>query len=53
MKADKTLAHDVVTSSLEYGDTLLYGQPSTLMERLQTVKNSVGGLVTRTHIIII
>ena len=44
----KTLAHAFVTSSLDYGNTLLYGLLSTLTTGLERVQNSAARLVTRT-----
>jgi len=39
LDACKTLAHALITYRLDYGNALLYGLPSTLMTRLQKVKN--------------
>ena len=45
----KTLAHAITTSRLDYGNSLMYGLPGTLVTRLQRVQNSAAGLVTRTR----
>ena len=49
LDACKTLAHALITHRLDYGNTLLYGLPSTLMTLLQKVQNSSARLVSRTH----
>jgi len=49
LDACKTIAHALITSRLDYGNTLLYGLPSTLVTWLQKVQNSSARLVTRTH----
>ena len=39
----------LVTSRLDYGNALIYGLLSTLVERLQRIQNSITWLVTRIH----
>ena len=46
--ACKTLVQSLVTSRLDYGNTLLYGITSNLTHRLQRVQNTAARLVTGT-----
>ena len=45
----KTLVHTLVTSRLDYGQTLLYGLPQTALQRLQKAQNCAARLITRTR----
>ena len=44
----RTLVKASVTSRLDYANALLYGLPSTLLDRLQVVQNTSARLITRT-----
>lgn len=46
--ACKTLVNSLVTSRLDYGNALLYGLPSTLVNKLQRVQNTAARLISRT-----
>ena len=48
-EACKFLVHSLVTSSLDYGNAVLYGIPQTLSGRLQRVQNCAARLITRTR----
>ena len=42
----KTIVHALVTSRLDFGNSLLYGLPNTLLERIQRVQNAAARIVT-------
>ena len=46
--ATKSLINSLVTSRLDYCNTLLYGIPKNLMNKLQTVQNTAARIITRT-----
>ena len=46
--ACKTLVNSLVTSRLDYGNTLLFGINKSTLNRLQKVQNTAARLVTRT-----
>lgn len=46
--ATKTLVHSLVTSRLDYCNSLMYGLPQCLTKRLQRMQNKAARLVTRT-----
>ena len=45
----ETLIHALITCKLDYCNSLLYGLPQYLIDRLQRVQNSAACLVTRTR----
>ena len=47
-EATKSLMHALVTSRLDYCNTLLYGLPKVLLNKLQRVQNVCARIVTRT-----
>ncbi len=44
----KSLVQSMITSRLDYANTLLYGLPQTLLSRLQRVQNAAARMITRT-----
>ena len=48
-EACKTLVQALITSRLDYANSLLYGIPSSLLGRLQRVQNTAARLVTLTR----
>ena len=46
--ACRTLVQATVTSRLDYGNVLLYGLPSSLLNRLQRVQHAAARLISRT-----
>ena len=46
--ACKTLVHALVTSRIDYCNSLLYGLPQTVVQRLQRVQNCAARIVSRT-----
>ena len=47
IKSAKTAAHAFVTSNLDYGNSLLYGVPKTLINKLQLVHNAAAKIVVK------
>ncbi len=47
LKSAKTAAHAFVTSNLDYGNSLLYGVPKTLISKLQLVHNAAAKVVVK------
>jgi hypothetical protein len=47
-EAAKTLVHALVTSKLDYGNSLLYGLPKVLLNKLQRIQNVSADIVMRT-----
>ena len=48
-KTTQTLVHAYVTSRLDYCNSLLYGLPKHLLERLQRVQNTAARMITKTR----
>ena len=46
--ATKSLINSLVTSRLDYCNSLLYGVPKTLLNRLQTLQNTAARIITKT-----
>ena len=46
-KATKTLVHALITSKLDIGNGLLYGIPSSLLNKIQKVQNSAARLISQ------
>ena len=49
MNTAKTAAHAFVTSTLDYGNSLLYSLPKNKINKLQLVQNSVARVVIKAH----
>ena len=47
--ATKSLVHAFVGSRLDYGNSLLFGLPATLLKKLQRVQNVAARIITRTR----
>jgi hypothetical protein len=47
--ACRTLVQSAITSRLDYANVLLYGLPSTLVQKLQRVQNAAARLISRTR----
>ena len=47
-EAAASLIHAFITSKLDYGNSLLFGLPDTLLKRLQKVQNTAARILTRT-----
>lgn len=53
-KADtEILVHALITSKLDNCNTILYGLPKCMIDRLQNVQNNAARLVTRNKVLII
>ena len=50
MEATKTLVHSLVSSHLDYCNSIFYGATNTVLQRLQSVLNAAARLITNTRI---
>ena len=48
VSASKSLVHALVTSRMDYCNSVLYGLPNTLLSKLQRIQNTAARLITRT-----
>ena len=49
MEATKTLVHAFVMSQLDYANSLLYGLPKHMIQKLQYIQNNAARIITRTQ----
>jgi hypothetical protein len=47
-EASASLVHAFITSKLDYGNSLLFGLPDTLLKKLQKIQNTAARILTRT-----
>ena len=48
-KATESLVHSLISSSLDYCNSILYNTPSYLIKKLQLVQNTAAKLITRSR----